>query len=422
MTVGLNFISAAVRGGAGNAVLAMDADLMIEPREVAVFDFVKSYYRSHREMPPPDVVQQQTGTRLPNGSGALSFYAEELRDRFDFHIVRESWDGLRERIQEGRAQPIVDIMENTIRRIRRSRPAGNLIDIHQGMSQVTDRLRRAQIMGGMSGVPTPWPTFNAQSGGYQPADLITFVARSGMGKTAMILQQAETAFEAGYSVLFVTTEMSSEQITRRWMANRFNLDPYHLKMGTISTHLLRRMELMQAELLGRERFRLLSLGTGAKLSAIEVAIEETCPDIVFIDGIYLFRPMQGGSNLKQSERVTAVFDELKQQTIDSNLPHIVTTQFNRAAGKGGKEGSLETIGLSDAIGWHSSIVVAVKAGPTENPLRSRELDFLKGREGEEGKFAINFKFKPVDFSEMTREEVAALEATGPLNTINGDWE
>jgi replicative DNA helicase len=421
MSSGLNFISAAISRGAGTSLLQIDESLMVDEQERAAFEFARQYYRSHREVPTPTILQEQTGIRLPRADGAVEFYLEDLYDRDIYEVLRGTWGQFREGMAEGTPGPVVELLEDTVRRVRRRRRGGSLIDIHQGMQLSIDRLREAMLRGGLSGVPSPWPTFNEQSGGMQPADLITYVGRSGMGKTALLLAQAEGAYDAGFSVLFVTSEMSSEQITRRWMAHKFGLNPKHMKLGTISTHTLRRMEQMQAELLGRERFRLLSLGTGARLAAIDAAIEECRPDLVLIDGIYLFYPSKGGHNMKQTERVTQVFDELKQQTIDTNLPHIVTTQFNRAAGKGGKDGSLETIGLSDAIGWHSSIVVAVKHGPTENPLHSRELEFLKGREGEEGKFAINFKFKPVDFSEMTPAQLSDIADDQPLNTVAVEW-
>jgi hypothetical protein len=82
------------------------------------------------------------------------------------------------------------------------------------------------------------------------------------------------------------------------------------------------------------------------------------------------------------------------------------------AGKGGKDGSLETIGYTDAIGTHSSVVVAIKDGPTENPRASRMMDILKGREGEHGSFPINFRFAPLDMSEIPYDPETGQAATG----------
>lgn len=420
MSTGLKYISAVIAAGAGPALLRVDDQYMIDDRERSVLEFTRGHYRRYREVPTATIVREHTGVTLPTSQGNLAFHLDNLHDRYQFEILRELWPQFRDKMRDAAPEPVIADLENTVRRLRRTRRQNSLIDAHDAMGLVTDRLTMAMQQGGLSGIPSPWPFLNNQTGGYQPADLISLVGRSGMGKTAMLLAQADAAYDAGYSTLFVTTEMGAEQISRRHIAMRYGLNPENLKKGTVSTYTLRRIQAIRDQMLGRERFRLLALGTGAKLGSIDAAIEECAPDIVYIDGIYLFRPNAGGSNLKQSERVTAVFDDLKQQCIDTNLPHLTTTQFNRQAGKGGKEGSLENIGLSDAIGWHSSIVLAVKPGPTENPLHSRELDFLKGREGEQGSFAINFKFRPVDFSEIPPEELDELVGRQTLN-VDADW-
>lgn len=420
MSTGLKYISSVIANGAGPALLKLDDMYMIDDRERTVLEFARGHYRRYREVPNASIVREQTGVTLPSAPGTLAFHMDSLSDRYQFEILRGLWGDFRSKMQAGRPAPVIADLETTVRRLRRTRRGATLIDGHDGMGLVIDRLAEAVRMGGISGIPSPWAFMNNQTGGYQPADLITYVARSGMGKTAMLLAQADAAFDAGYSILFITTEMGAEQISRRHLSLRHGLNPEHLKKGTISTYTLRRIQAIQESMLGRERWKLLPLGTGAQLSKVEAAIEECQPDIVFLDGIYLFRPNTGGSNMKLTERVTAVFDDLKQQTIDTNLPHVVTTQFNRQAGKGGKEGSLETIGLSDAIGWHSSIVVGIRPGPTENPDHSRELDFLKGREGEQGSFAINFKFKPVNFSEISREELDELVGRQAIN-VDADW-
>lgn len=754
MSAGLKLLSSAIQNGASNILLTLESQYLVDRQEESVLDFARSYYREYDEMPSLNTVFENTRVRLPRADGPLKFHLDNVYERYDYEILRDSYAEMRELLKTGKPAPVVNVMEATIRRIRRTRKNGTLIDAHQGIDLVTSRLREALLQGGVSGVPSPWPYYNDQTGGSQPADLITYVGRMAMGKcmhpdtpvimangrvraiktlkvgdqllgpdslpktvlstttgreemfkitptrgepwvcnrshilvlectydvdrihrkggrycysvsdflalpgrvrdnlrlvrtgvefarkpvefdpyivgvwlgdgsvgsqrisnpdpeviaaihdfaehhgyrvsnseqregacpvwgivgvqgkanafrdfvtvdcykrgqkripqdylvndreqrlallaglvdtdgyterdaveiitqyeglrddilflarslglsaswsvktveekpyyrirmfgatdqiparvarkrvhavrvrrsdpmhstftvtsegqgdyfgitlpgdhlyllgdftithnTALLLAQHEHAFDSGYSTLFVTTEMGSEQIARRWMAMRYGINPDNLKKGTVSTYLLRKMEQYKAELYGRERFRLMSLGTGAKLSSVEVVIEEIRPDIVFIDGIYLFQPNKANGSMKQSERVTHVFDELKQQTLDTNIPHVVTTQFNRQAGKGGKDGTLESIGLSDAIGQHSSIVVAVKSGPTENPRDSLELEFLKGREGEEGKFAINFKFRPVDFSQMTQEELERIDSQQTIN-VDHDW-
>lgn len=241
--------------------------------------------------------------------------------------------------------------------------------------------------------------------------------------TYLILRQAWKAHEAGANVLFVTTEMPAEQIGRRHLAIALGINPYHLKNNTLSTHTERRVREFYRSVSGAERFHVFSVGMGSTVASVEAFIQELDPDLVVIDGVYLLRSTQAGKNASRTERITAVFDEIKALTLETNKPFLVSTQLNRMAGKGGAEGSLENIGFTDAVGTHSSIVVGMRFGPTTNPRASRWLQFLKGREGEQGKIAINFKFSPLDMNEFTPdgEDPDADATQNPAVRANVDW-
>lgn len=424
MSTGLKFISAALHAQAGNALLRLDETLLTGSNvevEMAVFEYCRDYYRNYRECPNPEMIRENLNIRLPTVTAPLAFFENELQDRFNFEVAREAFTALRTQVSDGRPGPMIESLETAVRRIKRTRRGQHgLINIGEAMGLAIDRLEALQRQGGMSGVPTPWPTLNRITSGYQPADLITWVGRTSLGKTMLLLIQAEYAYDAGYSVLFVTTEMAAEAIARRWMAMKFGYDPDALKSAQISTYTLRRMRSQNIELLGRERFRLLSAGMNSDLSQVEAAIEEMQPDILYLDGVYLMRTSGKVIHRSKTEQVSAVFDELKQRNIDTNIPFVVNTQFSRQAGKGGRDGSLESIGLSDTIGQHSSVVVAIKPGPTDNWHHSRELDLLKGREGEQGKVNINYRFKPTDLSEMSDEQLEECGNGEP--TIGQDGE
>lgn len=225
--------------------------------------------------------------------------------------------------------------------------------------------------------------------------------------TYILLRQAMKAHDAGHSVLVVTTEMGVEPLARRYAALSLGLNPTNLKTGQVSSHMQRRIHHLYRNMAGAERFKIFAVGMQAKVDAITALCVEFNPDIVFIDGIYLLRPTDISRSANRNERVAAVYDEIRALNLDIGCPFIVTTQFNRQAGKSGKEGSLETIGFTDAVGTHSSQVIALKDGPTDDPKDSRTFDFLKGREGESGQVAINFKFAPLNMDELSQAEIEA---------------
>lgn len=407
MSDGLKLISAVLANGASGALLQIEPTILIENERTA-YDFVRGHFRSYRELPTAQTVQEETGIRLPVANESLQYYVDIVHERYEYNQIRERFgpfrEGLTERNMEVVANSIHDMSRVLRRRRRGASQAGEAIDIAQGLNLVVDRLGQIRGTGGISGITTDWNLFDSITGGYQKADLITWVGRMGLGKTYIALRQAQKAHESGESVLFVTTEMATEQMARRFAALRLGINPSYLKNGTVSSYMERRIASLATSIAGSDRFKLFSVGMNARVNAIEALTQEFGPSIIFIDGVYLLKPTDHSKAMNRTERVSAVYDELKALTLEADVPFVCTTQFNRTAGKAGKEGSLENIGFSDAIGTHSSVIIALKDGPTHNPKDSRTFDFLKGREGETGEVVINFKFAPLNMDEMTPEE------------------
>lgn len=415
MSEGLRLISAIVNTGSVNTLIRMDRN-KFTVEEQTVFDFVQQFYRQYRTVPNVATVQTETGARLPNAAETLSYYVDQVEDRFIYNEVRERYGQLRESMQRrdiDGMRPLIGEMQQVMQ--QRQQRGQTVMGIGQALGMVTERLERTVGYGGITGIETPWPTFNEMTGGYQNADLITIVGRPATSKTYNLLTQATAAHQAGHSVLVVTTEMGIEQIARRYAALRTGINPELMKKNMISTYAMRRIRALQAELIDDELLKIFSVGMGAKISSIEGLIQEFGPSIVFLDGSYLIHPTVK-QQMKRIERVGEVFDELKGLTINADIPIVNTMQFNRQAGAGGKDGSLETIGFTDAVGMHSSIVIGLKQGPTENPRASRTMEFLKGREGEVGAVHINFKFAPVDMSEIPADQIAQ-DADGQATVV-----
>ena len=420
MSDGLKFLSSVIATGSASSLSEIDSEMLLDNEHTA-YEFIRTHHRTYRDLPSAQTVQEETGIRLPAASESMRYYIDKLTDRHSYNLVRDRFPAFREGLAQMDMDAVADSvssMQQALRNRAGGSRAGQAIQIDEGMRLVADRLDGIKGTGGISGILTGWPQFDAITGGYQDADLITWVSRMGMGKTYLALYQADQAHLAGENVLFVTTEMGAEQIARRVAALRLGVNPLLLKNGNISTHIQRRVRSLCTDMVGADRYRIFSVGMNAKVGAIAGLCEEFGPSIVFIDGVYLLRPTEGGKNQNRTERITSVYDELKGTTLDTNLPIVCMSQLNRMAGKGGKEGSLETIGYSDAIGTHSSVVVGLKEGPTENPKASRGLEFFKGREGEAGEVAINFKFAPLDMSEMT---VTQLDREGGTGSTSVSW-
>lgn len=395
---------------------------MLLDQEITAYDFVRGHLRQYRELPASQTVQEELGIRLPAANEPLAYYIDLVNERYEYNLIRDRFGPLREALATKNMALVADTVSGISSVLRRRRrgasQTGEAMNMNEAGHLVTARLRQIQGTGGVSGITTGWPTFDYMTGGYQNGDMITWVGRMGLGKTYVMLRQAQNAHLAGAHVLFVTTEMSIEQMARRYAALVTGVNPTLLKNGTISTYMRERINAVYRDMIGGERFKVFSVGMNAKCDSIARLADEFAPDIIFIDGVYLLRPSEMGRNANRTEKVHAVYDELRGMNLDIGCPFVLSTQFNRQAGRSGKEGSLETISFTDAVGTHSSQVIALKDGPTENVRDSRVFDFLKGREGEHGSVAINFKFAPLDMGEMS---VAEREAEGEVTEGTVQW-
>lgn len=232
--------------------------------------------------------------------------------------------------------------------------------------------------------------------------------------TYAMLLQAMAARRAGYSVLFITMEMTITQIVQRALALETGIAPDFIRKGTLSVHAERRLRRYVDTIAQADGMHFYSGAFTKKTADIEVVMSELTPDIVFVDGGYLAEPEGVPKNASRIDKVAGVFNDYKRMTITHDRPIVVSTQFSRQAGKRGKDGSLESISFSDAIAMNSSLVFGLKEGPPPYQSTRRIIETMKGREGESGQHQFNYRFNPIDFSEVHEDQVQA-------ESVSVDW-
>jgi replicative DNA helicase len=405
MSDGTKLVAAILAAGAVDALRTVDREWLLED-ELRVYDFVRLHYRRYSVLPAVPTVEEELGERLPVVHETVDYYKRRVSDRRLYNELRGTYRELQTHLKDHdleQATNVVAQMRNITRVFTPNEDLRTLQEAGDGVMRHYEDAHHRRLYGlGISGIPTGWPTIDAMTGGYQNGDLVSWVARMGSGKTYSLLAQALGAWRGGYSVLIVTMEMTIEQIARRALGIEAGINPDYIRKGAVSTPKLNRLRRVIDTLQHADRFNLYAGGFSKRIDDVELLIEEMTPDIIFIDGAYLLNPSSGG-RMNRIEKVATVYDELKKMTITRDRPIVTTSQFSRAAGKRGKDGSLETISFTDAIGMHSSLVFSLKEGTPPYQQSRREIEILKGREGEHGTFQINYRFQPPDFSEIPKE-------------------
>lgn len=218
-------------------------------------------------------------------------------------------------------------------------------------------------------------------------DLIGFLARTGGGKTFVMLLSAYEALKQGKRVGFISPEMSAESVSRR-------LDSIIMKMYSknIYSEEVNTIQLQQYKDSIEGKFlytNLANFQNELTPSKIRSFCQQEKLDILFIDGIRYVSSGTRNDKRDKQEQMMDVATRLKKVSADLHIPIIFAVQANRTGDA--VTGRLDTtnIAMSDGIAQVATKIVAItwlKNSETENDNeRHLVLEVIKNRDGVSGK-------------------------------------
>ena len=161
-------------------------------------------------------------------------------------------------------------------------------------------------------------------GGLFKGELTTIAARSGVGKTALALQIMLMCKEQGKKVLFISREMSKEQIFMRNLSKKTGISAKSFKCKNLKEidwkNIIDAMNELSKNNLIYINDRI------STIPQLKKRIRQVKPDLVIVDYVQLLSNEQ---NLQTREREVATLSrELKNITLDYEIPLIQLSQLN----------------------------------------------------------------------------------------------
>lgn len=401
MSEGKKLIASVLHHESVSTFRSLTESLFIED-ELEVFNFVRDYLNLYDELPSRQTAIEETGRRLPNVDQPPEFFLAKVRNRNAYTALSPIIERLQSSLLSRRVDQVRSVLQSALSTVNqhvgsdsRGQPIGEELD------GSISRFREDRLRESLMGVPCGWEALDEDSRGYRNGDLVVWVARTGQGKSWAMLHQMRAARNAGRSCLFISMEMSTESIADRYLCLAAGIDPKRFRERQLSNNALRKLEQVQQEYQDENRINIVPGCFSKDIDEIESVIAQHEPDVIMIDSYYLLTPSKSSRYNSRYEKVAYLTDELKKLAVRIDRPVVVSTQFSRDAGKDGKKGSLESIGYTDAVGTHASLIYGILPGRTPDRT-DRIVQVMKGREGETQGILINFKFNPIDFSQKGR--------------------
>lgn len=235
--------------------------------------------------------------------------------------------GAQVRLMSGETpQMICTDLQTDIQKAIEADNSHQIITSEEAMLRFMDH--RLQIESGQrkAFIPTGFNSLdNALGGGMVPEGLYILAARPGCGKTTLGLQIAENVAQRGISTLFISLEMSVDQLTARRVAVKTGIPSGDILMKTLDSEQCEAMAKAVEELSKRP----LSFNSVRKAGVSNIGIlarqVKNC-GLVVVDYLGLLQ-YESGKTLY--EQVTKTSNALKRLACSLGIPILCLAQLNR---------------------------------------------------------------------------------------------
>jgi len=339
----------------------------------------------------------------------IQYYLDLLHERFVFNTTNEIVPKVNEHLNKRDSKTVLSLLKGLVDKCERVKieTSKDISTLVEGKDLVLNAVRINRAFGIVTGITTGWPTLDIATGGYQNGDIFVVLARVKIGKTLCLLYSALKAYQAGHSVMIISMEMPEIQMWQRWIALQAGINMTMLQRGKISSFT---DEIIKGLPIRENKIYLVSGQFKKTISDVIGIVNYYAPNILFIDGGYLIKPDKSFKKPKW-EMMSEVIEDLKTLSITTNIPIVISFQFNRTVSRKSKtleDEGFDKIQLSDAISQIASTGIGILNDPMSLDNR-KIIEIIGGRSGEKGTFSINWDWERMNFEEIDPPQIEAYE-------------
>lgn len=327
--------------------------------------------------------------------------------------------------------PIADLLDESAKKIReRSQVAGLGIKAIMAIEHLAEEMQRQQerrMENKAVKVTTGWRELDEiLCGGFDAGELIILAARPSVGKTALMLQMAESAATSGTPVYLFSLEMTVTQIAKRMALSKETMDPVRLSNGDPEWD-----KFSEIETYYQSMPLYIDDDGGATIHDIRarltLAHQQGKCEMAMIDYLGLIKGSQNGTNLYQtiaeySAKIKALAKALK-------IPIVLLCQLNRASASEGRPPQLYDLRDSGSIEQDADTVLMLERVDYDIDSWGVKLWIRKNRNGNAGNKFIVLRSNPthtwhtvdLEKSGLLNKNNTPIQTDGELNNIE-QWE
>lgn len=399
MDIDRGLVKAILREGIAEFHAQDVAAEMLEASGREAFNFVDAYWRKHGRPPTLQILEDQTGVSLHDlPHEPVSFWVLEIKKRHLYTNLQQVMAGVMDKLEAADPNSAMEKYRDGFFALEGLFKSASGVElIFDDIDGIMEEYERSKL--GITGIPTPYPSLNEVTQGWQPEDFIVIAGRPGQGKSSMAIICSLHAWQNGRKTMMVSTEMSRMAMRRRHASFVTKTSYSKLKRGKLTTAEEESFRAALMKLKGDKRLIMMGKNMRVNLESVEAQAMIHKPDLLIIDGFYLLRSALATSKMK-SDRIAELLDATKEMGKRLSIPIIITTQMNRGSEKGKAKGppDLERLAFSDNMGMIADYVFFLDRNQKMRDAREMRITPVKIREGEFiGSIISTWDFEKVEF-------------------------
>ncbi len=258
---------------------------------------------------------------------------------------------------------------------------------------------------GVTGVPSGFNRFDAMTSGMQRGDLLILAARPSMGKTALAMDMALNAWQAGHAVGIFSLEMSSEQLVLRMLSSLSKIPNTKIRNASVTSDEWMQLTNSAAQLAEAKIF----IDDSPGLNIMELRAKarklksKSKIDLIIID--YLQLIYGTGKYENRTQEISTISRSLKALAKELDTPVLALSQLSRSLeSRMDKRPMLSDLRESGAIEQDGDVIFfiyrdVVYNSETEHPDIA-EVIIGKQRNGPIGSFNVKFTGEFTHFDDL----------------------
>lgn len=345
--------------------------------------------------------------------GLVTQHAKIVKDK---SILRELIDSAADIIslcydqKKDEIDGVLDSAEKKIYQISNNLTAGSFVRIDTVLKKTFQQLASVKShQEGVTGVPTGFTVFDKMTSGMQRSDLLILAARPSMGKTALALNMAMSAWEQGFPSAIFSLEMPAEQLVLRMLASEAGIPLQKIRNAQVTSEEWMMLTNHAAKLAEAKIF----IDDSASLNIMELRAKarklkaKEGIELIVIDYLQLISSHVRHEN--RTQEIATISRSLKALAKELDIPVLACSQLSRSLeSRMDKRPQLSDLRESGAIEQDGDVIFFVYRDVVYNPDTEdpdlSEIIIGKHRNGPIGSFYARFNGSVTRFEDIPEQE------------------